>query len=123
MLAESELQWRAMMKQFRAGIRLLLLLLLSAQVCTVQYSAQAGPINAAGHTCLLFNEGGTDCSFSSYAQCEATASGIGAECYGPSEQALTARAQLLPALRDVGPVPVERYGSHARRTIECQAQC
>jgi hypothetical protein len=25
-------------------------------------------------------EGGMDCSFTSYAQCEATASGIGAEC-------------------------------------------
>jgi hypothetical protein len=26
--------------------------------------------------------GGTDCSFTSYAQCEATASGEAAECYG-----------------------------------------
>jgi hypothetical protein len=32
--------------------------------------------------CLSYNAGGTDCSFTSYAQCEATASGQGAECYG-----------------------------------------
>jgi hypothetical protein len=35
-----------------------------------------------GHYCLSYNAGGTDCSFTSYAQCEATASGQGAECYG-----------------------------------------
>ena len=35
-----------------------------------------------GHYCLSYDAGGTDCSFTSYAQCEATASGQGAECYG-----------------------------------------
>ena len=35
-----------------------------------------------GHYCLSYDEGGTDCSFTSYSQCLATASGIGAECYG-----------------------------------------
>ena len=43
---------------------------------------QAGPIVPPGHYCLSYDEGGTDCSFSSYAQCEATASGLDAECYG-----------------------------------------
>jgi Protein of unknown function (DUF3551) len=32
------------------------------------------------HYCLDYNEGGTDCSFVSLAQCNATADGIGAEC-------------------------------------------
>jgi hypothetical protein len=44
-------------------------------------AAQAGP-TVPGHYCLLYNRGGTDCSFTSYAQCEATASGLAAECYG-----------------------------------------
>ena len=44
--------------------------------------AEAGPIVSTGHYCLSYDEGGTDCSFTSYSQCLATASGIGAECYG-----------------------------------------
>ncbi len=45
-------------------------------------TAEAGPIVPHGHYCLSYDYGGTDCSFTSYAQCEATASGQGAECYG-----------------------------------------
>ena len=45
-------------------------------------AAEAGPIVPNGHACLQYDEGGTDCSFTSYGQCLATASGIGAECYG-----------------------------------------
>jgi hypothetical protein len=45
-------------------------------------AAKAGPIVPPGRYCLSYDEGGTDCSFTSYAQCLATASGIGAECYG-----------------------------------------
>jgi hypothetical protein len=45
-------------------------------------AAQAGPIVPAGRYCLQYDLGGTDCSFTSYAQCEATASGEAAECYG-----------------------------------------
>jgi len=45
-------------------------------------TAQAGPIVPPGRHCLSYDEGGTDCSFTGYAQCLATASGIGAECYG-----------------------------------------
>ena len=44
--------------------------------------AEAGPIVPPGHYCLSYDEGGTDCSFTSYSQCLATASGLGAECYG-----------------------------------------
>jgi hypothetical protein len=44
--------------------------------------AQAGPIVAAGHYCTTYDTGGSDCTFTSYAQCLATASGIDAECYG-----------------------------------------
>ena len=45
-------------------------------------AAQAGPITPPGKYCMLYDLGGTDCSFTSYAQCEATASGEAAECYG-----------------------------------------
>jgi len=45
-------------------------------------AAKAGPIVPPGHDCIEYDEGGTDCSFTSYAQCEATASGLAAECYG-----------------------------------------
>jgi hypothetical protein len=45
-------------------------------------SVQAGPIVPPGHYCLTYDTGGSDCSFTSYAQCEATASGIDAQCYG-----------------------------------------
>lgn len=47
-------------------------------------AATAGPVVPPGHYCLSYDEGGTDCSFTTYRQCEATASGIGAECYGSS---------------------------------------
>ncbi|WP_454623998.1 DUF3551 domain-containing protein [Bradyrhizobium cenepequi] len=42
--------------------------------------ASAAPHRPAVDYCLSY-EGGTDCSFTSKAECEATASGIGAECY------------------------------------------
>ena len=45
-------------------------------------TAQAGPIVPLGHYCLAYDLGGTDCSFTSYAQCQATASGLAAVCYG-----------------------------------------
>ena len=45
-------------------------------------AAKASPIVPRGHVCLDYTKGGTDCGFTSYAQCEATASGIAAECYG-----------------------------------------
>ena len=44
--------------------------------------AEAGPIVPPGHDCLSYDQGGTDCSFTSYSQCLATASGLAAECYG-----------------------------------------
>jgi hypothetical protein len=47
-------------------------------------AAKAGPITLREYYCLSYDEGGTNCSFTSYAQCEATASGIGAKCYGNS---------------------------------------
>src|SRR3979490_3143447 len=35
-----------------------------------------------GHYCASYTQAGIDCSFTSYAQCEATVSGLSAECYG-----------------------------------------
>jgi Protein of unknown function (DUF3551) len=37
---------------------------------------------ALGKYCMQFTVGGSDCSFTSYAECQATASGQDAECYG-----------------------------------------
>ena len=51
-----------------------------------QDSAKAGPIIPPGHDCIQYDEGGTDCSFTTYSQCEATASGLAAECYGSPVQ-------------------------------------
>jgi len=48
--------------------------------------AQAGPIVPPGHYCLTYDIGGSDCSFTSYAQCQATASGQDAMCYGKTVQ-------------------------------------
>ena len=46
-------------------------------------SVQAGPIVPPGRYCMTWDIGGSDCSFTSYAQCvPATASGLDAECYG-----------------------------------------
>ena len=45
-------------------------------------AAKAGPIVPPGHYCMTYDEGGSDCSFTSYAECQAAASGIDAECYG-----------------------------------------
>jgi hypothetical protein len=45
-------------------------------------AAYAGPAVAAGHYCLTYDTGGSDCSFTNYEQCLETASGIDAECYG-----------------------------------------
>jgi hypothetical protein len=45
-------------------------------------AAEAAPIEPHGQACLEYDEGGTDCSFTTYGQCLETASGIGAECYG-----------------------------------------
>jgi Protein of unknown function (DUF3551) len=44
--------------------------------------AEAGPIVPPGHACLQNDLGGTDCSFTSYSQCLATAQARDAECYG-----------------------------------------
>lgn len=60
--------------------------------------AEAGPIVPRGHYCLWYDYGGTDCSFTSYQQCEATASGLAGECYGN-----TARDDAEDA-RTFGPV-------------------
>jgi uncharacterized protein DUF3551 len=57
-----------------------------ALVALASPSAQAQPAVRSGAYCLSYGEGGTDCSFTSYAQCEATASGQNAECYGPPAQ-------------------------------------
>jgi Protein of unknown function (DUF3551) len=44
-------------------------------------SAATPPHRAATNYCLEYHEGGSDCGFTSMAQCEATASGTAAECF------------------------------------------
>jgi uncharacterized protein DUF3551 len=70
----------------RANIALATLFGSAAIACIALASsaAEAGPIVPSGHYCILYDEGGTDCSFTTYQQCEATASGLSAECYGNS---------------------------------------
>jgi hypothetical protein len=54
----------------------------SAFAFVAMTGAQAGPIVPPGYYCITCDAGGSDCSFTNYAQCLATASGIDAECYG-----------------------------------------
>jgi hypothetical protein len=56
-------------------------------LCPLAFSATPGmakpkPALPPGRYCLSYDQGGTDCSFTSPAQCETTASAIGADCYG-----------------------------------------
>ena len=73
-------------------------------------SAQAGPIVPPGHYCMTWDIGGSDCSFTSYSQCLATASGLDAQCYGKTlrddedsqsqdRRGYNSRAQVPPARR------------------------
>jgi hypothetical protein len=62
-------------------------------------AAQAGPITRPGTYCMQYTLGGTDCGFTSYAQCEATASGEAAECYGN-----TVRDDRLPTHESGGTI-------------------
>jgi hypothetical protein len=73
-------------------------------------SVQAGPIVPPGHYCMTWDIGGSDCSFTSYEQCLASASGLDAECYGKTlrddgdsqsqvGRAYNSRAQVLPTRR------------------------
>jgi Protein of unknown function (DUF3551) len=73
-------QWRSNMKII-SMTAITLVLGLSA-IAFDAGAVKAGPIVPPGHDCLEYAYGGTDCSFTSYAQCEATASGQAAECYG-----------------------------------------
>ena len=45
-------------------------------------TATAGPVVPPGHYCMTYDTGGSDCSFTSYTECQAAASGIDGECYG-----------------------------------------
>jgi hypothetical protein len=55
--------------------------------CTLAFRATPGtakpdPTLPPGHYSLSYDQGGTDCSFTSYARCATAASGIGGDCYG-----------------------------------------
>jgi hypothetical protein len=50
-------------------------------------SEPAEAAGSPGFYCLEYDEGGTNCSFTSAAQCDASAAGIGAECHSIEPQA------------------------------------
>jgi Protein of unknown function (DUF3551) len=69
-------------------------LMIAIVCCAVVASAISGsrPAEADGSQgsyCLEYSRGGADCSFTSLAQCNATASGIDAEYFAVSRQAAT----------------------------------
>jgi len=74
-------QWRSIMKT-NSITAIALVFALSAIAFDTTGAAKAGPIVPRGHDCIEYAEGGTDCGFTSYPQCEATASGLAAESYG-----------------------------------------
>lgn len=64
---------------FRTGATVMGLLTLTL-IATNSAAAAASPSPQHESYCIAYGEGGTDCSFSSMAQCQATASGLDAEC-------------------------------------------
>jgi hypothetical protein len=60
----------------------------------VAKTAKAAPATASEHYCLSY-EAGSECGFTTYAQCEAMASGIGGDCRPEAGN----RAQEQPAHR------------------------
>jgi hypothetical protein len=58
-------------------------------------TAKAGPTTPPEHYCLSY-EAGSECGFTSYAQCEAMASGIGGDC---RQQDAGDRTRAQPAHR------------------------
>ena len=75
-----------------------------AFVAMASSAARAGPIVPPGHYCLTYDHGSSDCSFTSYAQCLATASGIDSECYGKPVR--DDEADLRPAAH---PAPIQSF--------------
>ena len=67
--------------------------------------AQAGPNVPAGHYCMVWALGGSDCSFTSYAGMPETASAVAAECYGKTVR------------DDEGSRIQDRYGHDSRAQI------
>lgn len=63
--------------------------------------AGSAPANAAngfgGSYCIGYREGGVDCSFTSYAQCQATKAGIDAACFARPNFATAPAASAAPA--------------------------
>jgi hypothetical protein len=53
----------------------------TATLLVMAEPASAAPRSAAVEYCMSYDDGATDCSFTSMAQCEASASGRVAECY------------------------------------------
>lgn len=65
-------------------MRMGLIIAVTCGVLMATASLGSRPAEAARSSaayCLLYDEGGMDCSFTSRAECEATADGEGAECF------------------------------------------
>jgi hypothetical protein len=70
-----------------------------ALVSTAALAAQRGTApGGQGSYCLkIYNDGEKDCSFMSLAECNATASGLAAECYAVDPQATVGETGALSA--------------------------
>ena len=53
----------------------------AATLLVMAEPASAAPHRAEVNYCMSYDQGATDCSFTSKAQCDASASGRDAECY------------------------------------------
>jgi hypothetical protein len=80
MLGEGQpVRWRQNMKVISMMAAAAAIVFSAVSFAATSGAAKTGPITPPGHYCLSY-EAGTDCNFTSYAQCEATASGIGGAC-------------------------------------------
>jgi hypothetical protein len=77
--------WIELPGQWKSNMKTITAIALAVALSAIAFDAgeaKAGPIIPPSHARIEYAMGGTDCSFTSYAQCEATASGLAAECYG-----------------------------------------
>jgi len=60
--------------------------------------ASEKPAASSGRWCVkIYGDGEKDCSFTSLAECNATASGLSAECYAAEPQTVGEGANAVPA--------------------------
>lgn len=66
-------------------------------IAAVAFATEAASAAGAGSFCLSDREGRNDCSFTSLAQCQASASGTDAGCYAMPQFLLPLQGPAAPA--------------------------